>query len=175
LDSLAAKPLRQLEDDEFPDRTGFVRGTALARARCFCYSRLVIGIADLSQILSRTLRWRKEVNMARHILRYILAYGLWLVSAALASAIFVQWRQFLLIDFPIMVLARLGLSPHGQMAMDQFGTVILGILWLTILLISENFFHKLADGEIETKQVAKLFAGEIIILAVAFAGSLLVT
>ena len=168
-------PLRPHRGRQYPDPTGFVRGTTLARERCFCYSRLAIGIADLGQVLSQTLRWCKEDNMARHILQYILAYGLWLVSAALAFAVFVQWRQFLLIDFPIMVLMPLGLSPYGQMAMDQFGTIILGLLCLAIMLISESYFHKLAAGEIGARQAAKVFAGEIIIFAVAFAGSLLVT
>lgn len=112
--------------------------------------------------------------MARRILQYILAYGLWLASAALALAAFMQLRQFLLIDFPIMVLLPMGLSQYWQRTIDRFGSVTLGLIWLVFVIASEGYFRRLIEGRIGAKQVAKVFAAEIIVLAGAFAGSRLV-
>ena len=105
----------------------------------------------------------------------VLAYGLWLASAALALWAFVWLRQFLLIDLPINVLLPIGLSQYGQRAMDRFGTVILGLTWLIFVVASESYFRKLIDRQIQPRRIARLFAVEAVILILAFAGSALVT
>lgn len=112
--------------------------------------------------------------MGRRILLGVLAYGLWLVSGALALAVFIQLRQFLLIDFPIMVLMPMGLSQYWLTTIDRFGAVTLGLIWLVFVVASEGYYRRLIEGRIGAKQVAKVFAAEIIVLAGAFAGSLLV-
>jgi hypothetical protein len=83
--------------------------------------------------------------MAQRVRKNILAYSLWLLSAALGLVAVVQLRQFLLIDFPIMVLFRYGLSAYGQRAIDQFGTVLLGLSWMLFVVASESDFRKLVD------------------------------
>jgi hypothetical protein len=122
----------------------------------------------------RYLHLKSEDNMAQRGLRTILAYGLWLLSAAVALLAAAQLRQFLLIDFPIMVLFPLGLSRYAQRAMDRFGTVLIGLAWLIFVVASESYFRKLVDEEMEARRVAKLFLVEALIVIAAFAGSWLV-
>ncbi len=111
--------------------------------------------------------------MGRRILLGVLAYGLWLASAALALWAMILLRQFLLIDLPIKVLLPIGLSQYGQRAMDRFGTVILGLTWLILVVASESYFRKLIDQKIQPRQVIRLFAVEALVLILAFAGSAL--
>jgi hypothetical protein len=113
--------------------------------------------------------------MARRILLGILTYGLWLLSAALSLLVVLLLRQFLLIDFPIMVLMPLGLSQYWQRTLDRFGIVILGLLWLIFVVASEGYFRRILDGRLSVKEVARVFAVELLLLAFAFIGSFVVT
>jgi hypothetical protein len=113
--------------------------------------------------------------MGRRFLLGVLAYGLWLASAALALGAMLLLRQFLLIDLPINVLLPMGLSQYGQRAIDRFGTVILGLTWLIFVVASESYFRKLIDRQIQPRQVVRLFVVEALVLVLAFAGSALVS
>lgn len=113
--------------------------------------------------------------MGRRFLLGVLAYGLWLASAALALWAIIRVRQFLLIDLPIKVFLSMGLSQYGQRAMDRFGTVILGLTWLILVVASESYFRKLMDRKISSRQIARWFVIEALVLVLAYAGSALVT
>ncbi len=97
-----------------------------------------------------------------------------MASAALALWAMIRLRQFLLIDFPIIVLMPAGLSQYGQRAVDRWGTFILGLLWLIFAVGSEAYFRKLIDGEVGTKHITAVFAVEALIVVLAMGGSLLV-
>jgi hypothetical protein len=118
---------------------------------------------------------KEENDMGRRILLGVLYIGLWLASSALAFWAMLQLRQFLLIDFPIMVLMPAGLSPYGQRAIHNFGGVILGLLWLIYAIGSESYFRRLLDGRIGAKQVITVFAAEVLIIGFASVGTMLVT
>ncbi len=118
----------------------------------------------------------QQINeMARRIFLFVLTYGLWLLSAALALWVMVQLRQFLLIDFPIMALMPHGFSQYWQRTADRFGTLLLGLLWLIFVIASEGYFRRIMDGRIGAKQVAAVFAAEVLLLIFAVGGSALVT
>ena len=117
----------------------------------------------------------KRDSTWRRILLGVLYIVLWLASAALALFAMIQLRQFLLIDFPIMVLMPSGLSQYGQRAIDRFGTVILGLLWLIFAIGSESYFRRLLTGEIGARQVITVFASELLIIGFASLGSILVS
>jgi hypothetical protein len=117
----------------------------------------------------------KRHQMGRRILLGVLYVGLWLASAALALLAVIQLRQFLLFDFPIMVLMPAGLSRYGQLAIDRFGTVILGLLWLIYAIGSEAYFRRLLTGKIGIRQVITVFAAEVLIIGLAYVGTILVS
>ena len=109
--------------------------------------------------------------MGRRILLGVLAYGLWLVSAALALAAALYLRLFLLIDLPINVLNA---NRYTQRAADRFGTVLLGLAWLIFVVASESYFRRILDGQLTAKQVATVFAIEVLLLGIAVGGHLLI-
>ena len=107
----------------------------------------------------------------QRILRGVLAYGLWLVSAALALVAALYLRLFLLIDLPINVLRA---NRYTQRAADRFGTVLFGLAWLIFAVASESYFRRIIDGRLSAKQVAAVFAIEGLLLVIAVGGHLLI-
>ena len=107
----------------------------------------------------------------RRILRGVLAYGLWLVSGALALVAALYLRLFLLIDLPINVLRA---NRYTQRAADRFGTVLFGLAWLIFVVASESYFRRIIDGKLSAKQVAIVFAIEVLLLVIAVGGHLLI-
>lgn len=108
---------------------------------------------------------------AQSILRGVLAYGLWLVSGALTLVATLYLRILLLIDLPINVL---GANRYTQRAADRFGTVLFGLAWLIFVVASESYFRRIIDGKLGAKQVAAVFAIELLLLGIAVGGHLLI-
>ena len=79
----------------------------------------------------------KNVTMGRRVLLGVLAYGLWLASAALTLVAALYMRLFLLIDLPIVTLRA---NRYTQRAADRFGTVLLGLAWLIFVVATEPYF-----------------------------------
>jgi hypothetical protein len=73
-----------------------------------------------------------------------------------------------------MVLMPLGLGRYWQRTADRFGTLFLGLLWLIYVVASEGYFRRILDGRIGAKQVAAVFAVEVLLLIFAVGGSALV-
>jgi hypothetical protein len=109
--------------------------------------------------------------MGRRILLGVLAYGLWLVSGALALVAALYLRLFLLIDLPIAVLRA---DRYTQRAADRFGTVLFGLAWLIFVVASESYFRRIIDGKLTAKQVATVFAIEVLLLIIAVGGHALI-
>jgi hypothetical protein len=110
-------------------------------------------------------------KIARRIPLVILAYMLWLASAALSLWAVFWLRIVVLIDLPIMVLR---LNRWTLVAVDKFGTVILGLVWLLFVLASEADFRKLLERPRPAAFVAKVFAVEVLVLGTAYGGHLLI-
>jgi hypothetical protein len=137
--------------------------------------------------------------MARRIPLVILAYMLWLASAALSLWAGLWLRTVVLIDLPIMMLRScpkitsefeplftrekyevisiqlLRLNRWALIAVDKFGTVVLGLVWLLFVLASEADFRKLPERRRPAAYVAKVFAVEAFVLGAAYAGHLLMS
>jgi hypothetical protein len=102
--------------------------------------------------------------------RVVLTYGLWLISAAIAVGIILVMRLFLLIDLPM----ALPVNPWSLSAIDKFGTVILGALWVIFLVLTEFYFRKLLKKGLPSSPILRLFAIEIVLLGVFYVGHLLI-
>ncbi len=102
---------------------------------------------------------------ARQALLYILAYALWFASAALSLWAVLWLRILLLIDLP---MSMSGINPWSLSAIDKFGTVLLGALWLIFVIVSERYFRRLPENELSLIDVVKVFAIEGVVLAVIY-------
>jgi len=76
-----------------------------------------------------------------------------------------------LIDLPIAVLRA---DRYTQRAADRFGTVLMGLAWLIFVVASESYFRRIIDGKLTAKQVATVFAIEVLLLIIAVGGHLLI-
>jgi hypothetical protein len=108
----------------------------------------------------------------KRIVRIFLGYALWFASAALSLWAALWLRIFVLIDLPIVALR---LNRWALIAVDRFGTVILGLVWLLFVLASEADFRKLAERRRPAAFVAKVFVAEVLVVGAAYAGHLLMS
>ncbi len=106
------------------------------------------------------------------ISRVILAYSLWLASGALSLWALMWVRVFLLVDLPMVVFR---VNPWVLRAIDRFGSVGLGIVWLIFAVASESYFRRLLEWQLSIIDVAKVFLIEALILGVAYGGHLLIS
>ncbi len=68
-----------------------------------------------------------------------LAYGLWLMSAALSLWLVLQMRLLFLVDLPQKSAT---INHWAFSAIDKFGFLFLGIIWLIFLVVSEEIFRR---------------------------------
>ncbi len=87
----------------------------------------------------------------------VLAYALWLASAALALWLMLQMRLLFLVDLPMRMP---NVSPWALSSIDKFGTVGLGVLWLIFIVVAEEYFRRLIDGRFSGRAIMRLFAVE---------------
>ncbi len=104
-------------------------------------------------------------------LRLILTYTLWLASAALSLWAVLWLRIVLLLDLPMAIPT---INPWALSAIDKFGTVLLGALWLVFVVLSEPYFRRLLNNELPIINVVKVFALEGLLLGVAYGAHLLI-
>ncbi|MBN1218030.1 MAG: hypothetical protein JXM69_03795 [Anaerolineae bacterium] len=107
--------------------------------------------------------------MAQHTFLIILVYSLWLASAALSLWAVLWLRIFVLIDLP---MATVGGNPWIIRAIDRFGTVVIGLVWLVFVVATEAYFRRLLKGGLPILSITKIFAAEALILAIAYGGHL---
>ena len=104
---------------------------------------------------------------ARHALVTIFTYCLWLASAAVTLLLMLNMRLLLLVNLPLRVP---GINPWSLGAIDKFGTVLLGAVWLIWVIVSEAYFRKFIDGRIPALNIVKVFLVEGALLALVYAG-----
>ena len=98
------------------------------------------------------------------VLRYVVAYGMWLVDLALSVWLFVLSRSAL-----VAFLARSyqqGDFRYSKMAKaaDEVFTVLLGIGWLGLIILTEEYYRRGAIDEGLTKRFARV-TGPILLVA----------
>ena len=106
----------------------------------------------------------------RCLLLVVLTYSLWLVAAVIALGIMLWMRILVLIDLPIV----LGVNPWAMRAIDKFGTVGLGLIWLIFAVASEAYFRRLYERQMPAVNILKVFIAEGLILGAAYGGHLLI-
>ena len=99
------------------------------------------------------------------VLRYAIAYGMWIVDLALSVWLFVLSRTALL-----ALLARFyqqGDFRYSKMAKaaDEIFTVLLGIGWLGLIILSEEYYRR---GALEAGLITRFIRITGPILLVAF-------
>lgn len=106
----------------------------------------------------------------RKALSTILAYVLWLASAALSLWVLMIGRIFLFIDLPGDVLR---VNPWTLPAIDKFGTLILAVFWLIFVVVTEPYFRKLQAEDFPVGKILRIFAIEALLLGLMYGGTIL--
>jgi hypothetical protein len=99
---------------------------------------------------------------------YLACYTLWLALSALGVVMLFQARAVI---FAIAV--RLGANPWVIRAIDNFGVVTLGLIWLVCILLLED---RLRKGVVQNRvwgRAARVFVIEMVMLAGLYAAQLL--
>jgi hypothetical protein len=84
-------------------------------------------------------------------------YSLWLASAALSLWLVLQVRILFLIELP---LRSQNIDPWALGAVDKFGFVVFGVVWLVFLIVTEEFFRRMIRRGLRLRTVVWLFAVE---------------
>jgi hypothetical protein len=99
------------------------------------------------------------------VLSTIFVYILWLASAALSLWLILQMRLLFLVDLP---LRSRTINHWAFSAIDKFGFVILGAIWLVFLVVSEEVFRRLPKRERPARTVLGVFAAEGVLLGLVY-------
>ena len=104
---------------------------------------------------------------ARRILLVVLAYTLWLASAALSLWAGMWLRTVLVVDVPIGLLR---VSAWSLRLWNFAGTAVVGLAWLVFVLLTEDYFRKSAEKTLPVmlKRAARVLATEGVLLGVAY-------
>jgi hypothetical protein len=104
---------------------------------------------------------------ARQALKIGVTYLLWLASAAVTLWLMLNLRLLLLVNLPMRVR---NINPWALGAIDKFGTVFFGLVWLIWVVVSEAYFRKFIDGRIAALSIVKVFLAEGALLAIVYVG-----
>lgn len=91
-------------------------------------------------------------------------YGAWLVTLALGGAIFYVWSGALR-----ELYLRLRLNPWGFAAYQNAVGLLLIVAWLVLAVAAEGWYRHSGDGARLAGRVARLVAGELVVLLLGFA------
>ncbi len=101
---------------------------------------------------------------------YLACYALWLGLSAIGIWLIFEVR-FVLFN----VALRLRFNPWQVRAVDQFGIVTLGLIWLVAILLLEDYLRK---GVIKNRlwgRAARVFLFEAVALGIFYALQVLLT
>jgi len=94
-----------------------------------------------------------------------LAYGLWLMSAALSLWLVLQMRLLFLVDLPQKSAT---INHWAFSAIDKFGFLFLGIIWLIFLVVSEEIFRRKVGHQLRVRAIAGVFVIEGVLLGLVY-------
>ncbi len=104
-------------------------------------------------------------DKARKALSVVFVYILWLASAALSLWLLLQMRLLFLVELP---LRSSRINPWVFSALDKFGFLFLGAVWLVFLIVSEEYFRRLAGRKIPYRAILRVFAVEGLLLGIVY-------
>jgi hypothetical protein len=76
-----------------------------------------------------------------NIFKYVLVYGFWFVDLGLATWFLFRSRLVLLIIPALLFDPTDYFYPKRAEVVDKFFTLLLGIVWLSFMVISEEYFR----------------------------------
>ena len=95
----------------------------------------------------------KEQNK---VLKYLIAYGMWLVNLGLATWLLLITRPVLLVIPTLLFDPDDYFYPGRVETFDKFLTLFLGIGWLAFMVISEEYFRAGALKGSLSKRIARV-------------------
>ncbi len=115
---------------------------------------------------------REHHSLGYSVLRLFWIYGLWALSAALSLYSLLWVRVFVLVEIP-MSLFRV--NPWVLRFLDRWGSVLLLLMWLILAIGSETIFRRLPEHKDPVRTVARVFGVEVLMLAIAYGGHLIIS
>ena len=107
-----------------------------------------------------------QVNSKVHAaLSVVVVYALWLASAALALWLILQMRLLFLVDLP---MRSQNINHWAFSAIDKFGFLVLGIIWLIFLVVTEEYFRRRVRGRFPVRTIVGVFVVEGVLLGITY-------
>lgn len=110
-------------------------------------------------------------GLGRRLSETAVVYLLWALSAGLALFALLWVRVLFFVDLPLVVFM---VNPWLQRAIDRFGSVILGLIWLIFAVGSETYFRHLYERPQPAASAVKVFGVELAVLIVSYSAHLLI-
>lgn len=108
-------------------------------------------------------------HISRRVSRFIAVYTLWIISTILALLIAWFLRETI-IDLAFVFRA----NPWQVKAINNFGTVTLGLLWLAFAMGAEGYFRKYLKSGLSVRPLGILFVVQIAVLSLAYLADVLI-
>jgi hypothetical protein len=104
--------------------------------------------------------------MAKRIAQIALGYAIWLLSAILSLVAVLYLRNFITFDV-LLGLLRVSWSLR---LWNYAGSVILVLAWLIFVMVTEGYFHELADETLPAmlKRAAQILSAELLFLGLVY-------
>ncbi len=94
----------------------------------------------------------------------MVAYGLWLLTAALGLGLFLVWRSALL-----QLYIRLRLDKWAFAAFNNAIVIVLALVWLALVIASESLYRRAAVQGRLARRAGSVLLGEGVALALGYA------
>lgn len=108
-------------------------------------------------------------HISRRVSRFIAVYTLWIISTILA--LLTAWfLRETIIDLAFVFKA----NPWQVRAINNFGTVILGLLWLAFAMGAEGYFRRYLKSGLPMRPLGILFVVQIAVLSLAYLADALI-
>jgi len=106
----------------------------------------------------------KEKNK---VIKYVVAYGMWLINLGLATWLLLLTRPVLLVIPTLLFDPEDYFYPGRVETFDKFLTLFLGIGWLAFMVITEEYFRSGAVKGNLTKRVTRVTGSILLCIFVA--------
>jgi hypothetical protein len=102
-------------------------------------------------------------NFWRTLPLYVACYALWIAFSALGV-----WLLFALRSLLFDIAVRLRFNPWQVRAVDNFGFVTLGMLWLVGIILVEHYLREGVPRQRLWRRAARVFVSEALALGLAY-------
>lgn len=105
--------------------------------------------------------------MIRQAAQVVLGYAVWLLSTLLSLTAVLYLRSLIVVDVPIGLLR---VSYWSLRLWNYVGSAVVGLAWLIFVVVTEGYFHELADEALEVmlKRAAQMLSAELVFLGLVY-------